>query len=373
MNPLYRIDNPDSLFSPGLVVFREVLERNIDAMIALAGNVDRLRPHCKTHKIAEIIKLQLDCGITRHKAATIAECEMLARAGSKDVLLAYNPVGPNIARMARLVEAFPDVRFGATADDPEIVTALGQAMVSVGGTLDLLIDINPGRDRTGLRPDDSAVAFEHHIARTPGLRPGGFHLYDGHQIQQDLAERTAAVHAVWEQVAALRDRLETEGIPVPRIVSGGTPTFPVYAHMTDPAIELSPGTCTFHDASYGDKFPDLNPHFTPAALLLTRVISRPTANRVTLDCGTKSVAADPPMGQRLVFPDIPDGVQVLHNEEHLVVETSTANRWKPGDWTLAIPRHVCPTTALHKQVYVIENGLLADQWTVASRDRVLTF
>ena len=93
---------------------------------------------------------------------------------------------------------------------------------------------------------------------------------------------------------------------------------------------------------------------------------------MTFDCGTKSVAADPPMGQRVLLPDLPGAKQVLHNEEHLVVETPDAEKWRVGDWTLAIPQHVCPTTALHRAAYVIENGELIGQWQVAARDRVLT-
>ena len=141
--------------------------------------------------------------------------------------------------------------------------------------------------------------------------------------------------------------------------------------MTEPLIELSPGTCVFHDVNYGEKFTDLAP-FTPAALVFTRVISRPTANRVTLDMGTKSIASDPPMGQRAFLPAIPDGVQVLHNEEHLVVETPNAGQWKVGDWLVGIPRHVCPTSALHRSAIVIENGEQVDEWEVTSRDRRLT-
>ena len=75
------------------------------------------------------------------------------------------------------------------------------------------------------------------------------------------------------------------GEKVPRILCGGTGSFPIFAELSDPAIELSPGTITFHDAGYREIFPDLK--FTPAALLLTRVISRPTPNRITLDLGYK--------------------------------------------------------------------------------------
>ena len=141
--------------------------------------------------------------------------------------------------------------------------------------------------------------------------------------------------AVWKPAAAFRDELVAAGLSVPRIVAGGTASFPIFAEIDDPAIELSPGTIVFHDWGYGDTFPDLQ--FTPAALLLTRVISRPTADRVTLDLGYKAVASDPPAGNRVRFPDLPDAKAVLQNEEHLVIETSQAERFQPGDELLAIP------------------------------------
>ena len=173
----------------------------------------------------------------------------------------------------------------------------------------------------------------------------------------------------WDQAAGLRDQLEANGWPVPRIIAGGTGQFPVYATVDDPAIELSPGTCVFHDVGYGQMFPDLD--FQAAALLLTRVISRPTADRVTFDLGYKAVASDPPADRRVIFPDIPDAKLVLQNEEHLVVQTTAAEQFQPGDELFAIPRHTCPTSALHKQVFVVSKGKLVDRWDVVARDRWL--
>jgi D-threonine aldolase len=140
--------------------------------------------------------------------------------------------------------------------------------------------------------------------------------------------------------------------------------------MTDPAIELTPGTCVLWDAGYGELFSDLK--FRPAALLLTRVVSRPTADRLTLDLGTKAVASDPPLGKRVVFPDLPDARQVIHNEEHLVLETARAADFQPGDELLAIPRHICPTSALYKEMFVVSEGRIIGQWPVTARDRRLT-
>ncbi len=127
-DPRYRIEDTSQIFTPALIVFRELLEQNLDAMIRIAERADRLRPHCKTHKIAEITQLELAKGITKHKCATLAEAEMLARAGVGDIFLAYNLVGPNILRAVRLLQAYPGIRLAVTADHPQPAVALGQAM-----------------------------------------------------------------------------------------------------------------------------------------------------------------------------------------------------------------------------------------------------
>jgi D-serine deaminase-like pyridoxal phosphate-dependent protein len=339
-------------------------------MIRIAGGPQRLRPHCKTHKMREVIQLQLDRGISQHKCATLAEAEMLASAGVLDICLAYNLVGPNIPRAVRFVEKYPDVAFSVTADDPMSIVALGKAMSAAGKCVDVLLDIDTGQHRTGVPLGREALNVYRQIALTKGLRPGGLHVYDGQNHQTSLAERTAAVNHLWEQVASFRDELLSCGVPVPRIVAGGSPSFPIFAQNDDPTLQLSPGTVVFHDAGYSSRFADLD--FQPAALLLTRVISRPTPNRVTFDLGYKAVAADPPANNRVVFPDVPDATIVLHNEEHLVIETFRAATFSPGDALLAIPWHICPTVALHQCAYVVAGGKVCQCWNVVARDRCLT-
>ena len=367
----YEFEGVDAVFTPGLVVFRELVERNIETMLNMAGGPDRLRPHCKTNKMKAVAQLLLKRGITRHKCATFAEAEMLASAGVTDVLLGYNLVGPNIARAVEFRRRFPSVALAVTADDARLISQLGEAMDAAGESIGVLLDVDPGRERTGVRVGREARELYALVDRTPGLTAEGFHLYDGHQRQADLSERRKAVDGEWQKVAAFRDELVEAGHPVPRIVCGGTPTFPVYAKFDDPAIELSPGTCVFHDAGYGAAFPDLDV-FVPSTVVLTRVVSRPTANRVTFDVGTKAVASDPPMGQRGVFPEIPDAVQVIHNEEHLVVETDEAARWSPGDATVLIPQHVCPTVALYDEAVIISDRQIIDRWPITARNRRIT-
>ncbi len=370
MESRYEIKDPSQILTPALIVFREILEENLDRMIRIAGSADRLRPHCKTHKMGEVIAMQLARGIARHKAATFAEAELLARCGVKDVFLAYGLVGPNIARAVAFCATFPDVTFSVTADHPKPIAALGTAMQRAGQSVEVLLDIDSGQHRTGLPAEsDQALELYRQIVETPGLTSGGIHLYDGHNHQTSLAERRSAVLAGWKPVAALRDEVVKRGWPVPRIVAGGTGSFPVFASIEDSMIQCSPGTCVFNDIGYGEAFPDLE--FTPAAALLTRVVSRSMADRMTLDVGYKAVASDPPAGTRLCFPDLPDAREVLQDEEHLVLETASAAKFEPGDELLAIPNHICPTSALHAHATVIAGGEIVGRWNVAARDRQL--
>jgi D-serine deaminase-like pyridoxal phosphate-dependent protein len=371
MNPFYTLPNTSAVFSPALLFYKELIRRNLARALEIAGSPARLRPHVKTHKTREIVRLKLAAGITKHKCATLAEAEMLAGCGAPDVLLAYPLVGPNCARMARLVRSFPECRFSVLADHPVAARSLSEALAAAGREVEVLLDLDVGQHRTGIAPGGGAVALYEAIDRLPGLRPGGLHVYDGHNHQGSQAEREAAARHQIEPVLTLRSTLERKGLPVPRLVLGGTPTFPVYARLDLPGLECAPGTCFLHDHGYGSRFADIT-GFTPAALLLTRVISRPTPSRITLDLGYKAVASDPPAGQRCVLLNVPDAEAVLHNEEHLVVETPAAGRFQPGDDVYALPTHICPTCALHRQAYVVESGRVTETWDIVARDRRLS-
>jgi D-serine deaminase-like pyridoxal phosphate-dependent protein len=370
MNPLYVVKDPAAVFSPALLFFKDLIRKNIARMLEMAGSPARLRPHVKTHKTREIVRLEMDAGITKQKCATLAEAEMLAGCGVTDVLLAYPLVGPNGGRMAKLMQAYPACRFAVLADHPAAAQALSHAVAPVGRPLDVLIDLDVGQHRTGIAPGPAAAQLYEEIARLPGLRATGFHVYDGHNHQESPADREAAVKQLLGPVLELRAALAKKGLAVERIVGGGTPTFPVWARLDLPGLECSPGTCVLHDHGYGSKFTDMS--FSPAAVLLSRVISRPTPTRITTDLGYKAVASDPPAGQRLVLLNVPDSKVVLQNEEHLVIETPAAERFAPGDVIYAIPTHICPTCAMHRFAYVVENGTVTDRWEIVARDRVLS-
>lgn len=370
MNPQYRIDDPSEIYSPALLFYKDLIRRNIATMVKIAGGPARLRPHIKTHKTREISRMKMEAGITKFKCATLAEAEMLAQIAAPDVLLAYNMVGPNCRRLASLIKKYPATRFSVIADHPDGLSQLSRAMLAAGAKVPVLLDLDVGQHRTGIAPEAGLPVYEA-IASLGGLIPDGLSVYDGHNHQDTLAERTEAVRNLLGPVLELRQTLESKGLPVPRLVCGGTPTFLAYAKLDLPGLECSPGTCVLHDHGYGSHFADLA-DFVPAALLLTRVISRPTPQRITLDLGYKAVASDPPAGKRCVLLNIPDYEPVLQNEEHFVIETPAAGQFAPGDVVYALPTHICPTCAMHKEAYVIENGRVTGTWQIAARDRMLT-
>ncbi|MBM4070566.1 MAG: D-TA family PLP-dependent enzyme [Planctomycetes bacterium] len=370
MTPSYELKDPTQVLSPSLLFYKDLIQANLRRMIDIAGSVERLRPHIKTHKTREIVGLAMDMGIRKFKCATIAEAELLADCHVPDVLLAYPLVGPNCERMARLAQTYPECRFAVIADHPAPVQALSAAMARTGTQVSVMLDVDVGQHRTGIVAGPPAIKIYEQFARSPGLAPGGLHIYDGHNHQENVADREAAVRQGIVPVLEMRDTLEKMGVPVPRLVLGGTPTFSVFAKLALPKGECSPGTCVLHDDGYGRRFADLA-GFVPAAVLLTRVISRPTPRRVTFDLGYKAVASDPPAGKRLILLNVPEYEAVLQNEEHLVIETPAAERFQPGDVAYAIPTHICPTSAMHRHAYVVENGTVTGQWEIVARDRVL--
>ena len=367
MSDWFHVANAGDIPSPALLVYPDRIQENIRHMIRIAGGVNTLRPHMKTHKMPEVIQMQLTQGITRFKCATIAEAEMTAAAGAEDVLLGYQPVGPNVDRFLELASRFPSVRFSCTTDNRASVGDLSDAAARSSTRLEVLVDLDVGQHRTGIAPDTHAFDLYRLIAALPALAPGGLHAYDGHVHESDVTERTAACETAFAPVEVLRRKLEREGLPVPRVVAGGTPTFPMHARRGN--VECSPGTCILWDAGYGKKLADLD--FLPAALVLTRVVSKPTSNRLCLDLGHKSIASEMPH-PRVVFLNLAEFNAVAHNEEHLVVETVNADAFKVGDCLYGIPWHICPTVALHSEAVVVENGRATQHWKIVGRERKLS-
>jgi len=364
----FDVVNSEELQSPALLLFSERMEANFQEMLRIAGGPGRLRPHIKTHKLAELVQRQMELGITKFKCATLAEANIAATAGATDLLLAYQPVGPNVKLLLELAERFPRCDFSCLVDNRDSIACLAEAAAKRSRVLEVLVDLDIGQHRTGLAADQRVVDLYRLICGSRGLVAGGLHAYDGHLNDPDPAVRTAGCNAAFAPVEALRRELLAAGLPVPRVVAGGSPTFAI--HALREGVELSPGTTVLWDASYSQKLPDL--HFLPAAVLLSRVVSKPTPSFLCLDLGHKALASEMPW-PRAVFLNLPDVRFVGHSEEHLVVETPHADQFEIGHVVYALPWHVCPTVALHEEAHVVTDRVATATWRVVARSRGISW
>ncbi|MBK8903441.1 MAG: D-TA family PLP-dependent enzyme [Anaerolineaceae bacterium] len=368
--PWYKPSNPDTIASPALLIYPERVQQNIEHLVALAGDVNRLRPHVKTHKLPQVVKMHQGYGIHKMKCATIAEAEMLASCGVADILLAYQPVGPAQQRLISLAQAYPDSQFGCLLDNEKTLHQLAGKLQGTAVTLNIWLDIDNGNGRTGIQPGQTAENLAKQISDTPQLTFAGLHVYDGHLAHCAIADRIGQSNAAFAPVEQMMQRLANDELPVANVVAGGSPTFPVHARRT--AVDLSPGTYVLWDIGYATLCPELP--FVPAAVLLCRVVSKPAVHRLCLDLGHKAVAAENPLDKRIRFLNAPEAVPISQNEEHLVIELTNAADFAVGDILYGVPWHICPTVALHQEVIAIgPDGAQIGRWPVVARNRRLEF
>ncbi|MFS4445595.1 D-TA family PLP-dependent enzyme [Maribacter sp. 2307UL18-2] len=363
----FEVSDTSHLISPSLLVYPDLIEQNIAEMKSVVGDVSRLRPHIKTHKTAEIIQLQLREGIRKFKCATIAEAELLGSCGGDEILLAMPLVGANILRFVALTQQFPESNFSTLVDNSGTLEEITTIALEKNIRLQLWMDINVGMNRTGIVPDGKAVALFREIDEHPQLEAMGFHVYDGHIRETDFDRQKEVVDTAYLSVVQLKETIEQQGITVKHIVAGGSPSFPVHAQRAN--VDVAPGTTLLWDARYGELFPHMN--FQPAAILFTRIISKPAPNILCFDLGHKSIA--PEMNfPRVRFLNLPDSEQIGQSEEHLVVKVADGSSYEVGQGFYALPMHVCPTVAKYETLQVVKDGSIINQWQVAARNQKIT-
>lgn len=367
MSEWYTVENAAALDTPCLLVYPERIEENIRRMVAqVGGDAGRLRPHVKTYKMREVVDMQQQAGINKFKFATIAEGEMLGLAGAAEALLAYQPIGPKIERLLALSEAFPQTQYAALVDNPASALAISQVFAAAGSTLPVYLDLDVGMHRTGIAPDGAALELFQYCLTLEGIQPIGLHIYDGH-LRQPIEERRRLSNEAFLPVEALQEKIRLSTGITPRMVAGGSPSFPIHAQRQ--GVECSPGTCLLWDWGYGEKLAEQD--FLHAALVLSRVISHPGENLICTDLGHKSVAAENPF-PRVHFLNLPDARQIGQSEEHLVLEVENSANYPVGTILYGLPLHICPTCALYEEAQVIQDGQVNTQWRVVARDRKIS-
>jgi D-serine deaminase-like pyridoxal phosphate-dependent protein len=358
----------ETLQSPALLVDLDAVRSNIRAILACCGgDAARWRPHLKTTKLGPVWAELLRAGVRHFKCATTREAALfleVVRAegvSGADLLVAYPHVGPARRRLGELAREHPGVKLSLLCEEADDVAAIDRE-------LSLFVDVNPGMDRTGLDP--AGVERIAAIARGAGPRWRGIHFYDGHIHDVDYAIRRAKAHATYERLMALVAALARASLSVGEIVTSGTPTlrpaldYAPFRARGAPVHRISPGTVVFHDQRSADEAPELA--LAPAAVVLARIVSRPSPARVTCDAGSKSIAAE--AGDPCAFVlEHPELVAGRPSEEHLPLDVTSGPPPARGTPLYLVPRHVCPTVNLAEEAVVIERGRIAAIAPVAGR------
>lgn len=362
------------LNTPVLVIDRPALERNIARMADFAASKSvKLRPHAKTHKSADIAKLQIAAGAVGLCCAKIGEAEALAESGVTTGLLITSPVvsAPAIARLVALNGITTDLM--TVVDNPSNVAALGAAASAAGAPLKVIIDLDPGIHRTGVASPEAAVALLQAINAQPGLIYAGLQCYCGMQQHiESFADRKANLEDRGAYIRTVIDALTTAGGP-PAIVSGsGTGSHRIDAELGI-FTEFQVGSYVFMDGQYlvcdiaGDGA-DHSP-YEPALLIDARVVSANTPGMATIDAGFKALSTDaePPK----VLGGAPEGSRYFFmGDEHGAILPP------PGEAPPALAErvilgapHCDPTVNLYDTYHVVDGDTLVGLWPVSARGR----
>jgi D-serine deaminase-like pyridoxal phosphate-dependent protein len=363
----YAVKNIDQIDSPALIIYPDRIKENIRILKNFVPDTNRLRPHIKTNKCAEVAKLLLDAGIKKYKCATIAEAEMLAEAGARDVLLAYQPVGPKALRLVELIKKNSGTQFSCLTDNKKTADNLAQIFEKEDLNLKVYLDLNIGMNRTGIVPE-KALELYLYYKQLKSITPVGLHAYDGHIRDADLEIRTRNCNENFQKVESLQNEIIKATGDQPVVIAGGTPTFPIHAKRSN--VECSPGTFIFWDKGYQSILAEQP--FLFAALVVTRVISLPTDDTLCVDLGHKAIASENPLNNRVFFLNASDLKPTGHSEEHMVFLVEKKHRYQVGDVFYGIPYHICPTVALHDTAWVVENKQANITWAITSRTRKIT-
>lgn len=358
-----------ALNTPALVIDRDALARNIAKMAAVARDAGMaLRPHAKTHKSADIAKLQIEAGAVGVCCAKLGEAEALAEGGVGDILITSPVVTPQaIARLAALHERMPSLR--VAADNPDNVDALARAVSASAKPLPVVVDLDPGIRRTGVGSPEAAVLLAQRIAAAPSLRFAGVQYYCG--VQQHIesyADRRAAIEDRTNYLSEVIAALRAADLPPEVVTGGGTGT-----HHIDAALgvltELQAGSYVFMDRQYlaCDLSGDGVAPFETALMIEAHVVSANHASMATVDCGFKALSTDG--GTPQILAGAPSETMfVFMGDEHGAL-IAPGHTFQLGDRIVLSAPHCDPTVNLYDAYHVVRGETLIDIWPVSGRGR----
>jgi len=366
----------NDLKTPCLLLDVGRVHRNVERMndIARRNNV-RLRPHIKTHKSIEVAKIQTEGHDGAITVSTLEEARAFAKNGFTDITYAVPIEKGKFADAIEIKRG--GVKLNLLTDDAATVDSLNKAAGDGGEKFDVFVKIDCGTHRVGVEPDSrQAVDIPRKISDAANLDFAGILTHAGHSYDVKTKEEilTIARHER-DSMVELAERLRNEGIDVPCISIGSTPTMTHVDHLNG-IDEIRPGNYIFFDgyqATLGScTFEDT------ALTVLAAVIHRDKKRRkLVVDAGGIALSKDrgpthldPACGYGHVL-DVDGnetGMRVTGlSQEHGEItawDDKVFSRFKVGDRLRILANHSCLTAAQHSHYHAIENNVIVDQWQI---------
>lgn len=352
---------PPALVTPCLVVDIDVLDANIETMAKFAASRGiELRPHVKTHKCIQIATRQVAAGARGLTVATLAEAEIFADAGFRNLFIAY-PLWADASRASRLRDLSQRISLQVGIDSAASAVRLAEAADShlAGNDLEVLIEVDCGHHRTGVRP--GAVAAIAEAAQRAGLSVLGVFTFPGHAYAPDAPATAAADEAA--ALAEASEALEIAGLIAPVVSGGSTPSA---AHTGDGVTELRPGVYVFGDAQQLELGTIRE---SDVALVAAGTVVSRGPGRVVLNTGSKVLGADRhpwASGYGRILGE-PDARVTALSEHHATVSWPGSELPELGTIVGVIPNHVCAAVNLADSLTVVQGRRIVDEWAVAAR------
>ena len=330
------------LDTPALYVDLDALERNIARMQeqCRAWGV-ALRPHVKTHKIAEIAQMQLDAGAIGITVAKVGEAEVLP---GDDVLVAYPLLQPKLPRLRELARTR---RVKVAVDSVDVARDLQG--------IDTLVEIDVGVGRCGAQSPEQGVAIAQACSNFQGI------FYWPSWLDE------AGFRAACVKIAAVLDALGAAGFEA-KLVSGGSTPGASKTPLIPQTTEIRPGTYVFYDAS--SLAAQVCVEADCALRVLTTVVSTAVPRQCVIDAGSKTFSSDMTVGVG-TFGHFVQRAWTMRklNEEHGYVEIDGPAP-RVGEKVWVVPSHACATVNLHDEIWYGRRGRVDGRWKVAARGKV---
>lgn len=362
--------------TPAFLVDRERVANNCERMRKTATEWGvTLRPHVKTHKTIEGARMQLGAPSGPITVSTLAEAEFFASAGFSDITWAV-PVAP--AKIDRAIRIGKEIeRLSLVIDHAGMVPELEAAGRREAYTIPVFIEIDCGDHRTGIEPGEEALALARSVAGASNLEFRGLLTHAGHSYQADGDREVRAIaDEEHRTVRALAAALIAEGIEVPVVSAGSTPT--TTGKLQNRGVtEIRPGNYVFFDA-FQTALGSCTLDDCAVSVLSTVIGCYPGRSSVVIDAGAIALSKDrgavhlgSDPGYGIVCDAEGKALEGHHlhtlSQEHGEISTENAPSFPIGTKVRIIPNHSCLTAAQFEIYEIVEGAEVVDRWKPVNR------